>query len=135
MSIIRWMSAGILSGAVALTGLAVAGPAQAAPVPSTTLEIGFAYGEEGTPVDHTVTLTCRPPGGSHPAPAQACKTLRTFGTDLATLDVNPGICTFEYYPVTVTLQGRWEGKELAFQTRTFGNPCAAQRALGAVFPI
>lgn len=80
----------------------------------------------------TVTLTCGPDGGSHPYPRSACDQLRAVGGRLSQLNVDPGPCTREYNPQTVSATGIWEGRLVLFE-RTYPNPCVLERTTGAVF--
>ncbi len=120
------------------TGLAsTAGTAHSAAtpaVPGTALRLTVAHGATpttGTP--HLATLQC-PPGSStsHPDPLTACRLLDSVNGDLARLDVDPGACTQEYDPYTVTAAGTYRGRPLSFQ-QTYGNHCVLLRTAGAFF--
>jgi hypothetical protein len=62
----------------------------------------------------TWTLTCGPPGGTHPDPAQACTALAAAGPDpLAPLPKEMA-CTQVYGgPQTATVAGTWDGVAVA----------------------
>ncbi|MEG3627790.1 subtilase-type protease inhibitor [Streptomyces poriticola] len=132
---------GPLAGAA---GAAPAGPAaQAAPdsapaslyAPS-ALVLTVAHGENAasaTPM-RAATLSCAPtPSGTHPDPALACAELRGAGGDLHALTATDGVmCTKEYDPVVVTVEGVWEGRRIADE-RTFANPCVKNAHSASVF--
>jgi hypothetical protein len=121
-----------------LTGSVLAAPA-AAPTslyaPS-ALVLTVGRGESAATVDaaRAVTLSCAPtPSGTHPAAALACAELRAAGGDLATL-AGPGdaMCTKQYDPVVVTVDGVWQGKRLSFE-RTFANECLKNASGSSLF--
>ncbi|WP_133915902.1 protease inhibitor [Streptomyces sp. NBC_00582] len=121
-----------------LTGAALAAPA-AAPAslyaPS-ALVLTLGHGETAATAGaaRAVTLSCMPgPSGTHPAPAPACAELRAVGGDPAAL-AGPGdaMCTKQYDPVVVTVDGVWQGKRIAFE-RTFANECVKNAAESSLF--
>ncbi|MEW9532043.1 subtilase-type protease inhibitor [Microbispora sp. NPDC049125] len=99
-----------------------------------TVRLAVARGEgTGTPERH-VTLTCAPPGGTHPSPAEACRALDKVGGDPARFTPAGGkVCPLIYDPVTVTASGIWDGKHIWYQ-HTFGNNCEMQ-SYGPFFAI
>ncbi|MFJ3585869.1 subtilase-type protease inhibitor [Streptomyces sp. NPDC090127] len=116
------------------TGLALVGvaatPAQAEPTglyPPSALVLAVAKGESATAaqIDRAVTLSCAPtPGGTHPAAGPACEELSAVDGDfgqLTRLD-NTTPCTHIWDPVTVTGEGVWQGKRVAWSA-TYGNTC------------
>lgn len=118
---------------LALTATAVCGPltgaALAAPdslyAPS-ALVLTVGHGEDAalaTPA-RAVTLTCAPTSsGSHPAAALACAELRGAGGDFDALTGRGDVmCTKEYDPVVVTVDGVWQGRRVSYE-RTFANEC------------
>ncbi|MEU2659678.1 SSI family serine proteinase inhibitor [Streptomyces sp. NPDC007325] len=132
-----------------VTGLALVGTAftgadtaEAAPAslhaPSAlVLTVGEGADPAVGTVVRAVTLTCLPfPAGSHPAPEAACAELASVGGDFTSLtglrDGRP--CTREWNPVTLTGEGVWQGRRVAWSA-TYGNPCElrARTAGGAVF--
>ncbi|WP_328773414.1 protease inhibitor [Streptomyces sp. NBC_00286] len=132
-----------------LTATAVCGPlagaAHAAPEPATSstlyapsaLVLTVARGESATTIspDRAVTLTCEPTAsGTHPAAARACAELRASGGDFETLaGRGGGVCTREYRPVVVTVDGVWQGRRISYE-RTFANECVKNSSQGrAVF--
>ncbi|MEU7559841.1 protease inhibitor [Streptomyces eurythermus] len=137
----RWAAAlGLTAAAVCgpLTGAAVAAPG-AAPsslyAPS-ALVLTTGHGNDAataTP-ERAVTLSCAPTAsGTHPAPAQACAELRGLDGDLDALKPADGVmCTKEYAPVVVTLQGVWQGQRLSYE-RTFDNACMKDAVGGSLF--
>ncbi len=82
----------------------------------------------------TWTLTCNPPGGDHPDPVAACRTL-----DAATAPFAPvpdGMMCTQIYggPETATIEGTWRGEPVsAAYKRTDGCEIARWNALSAVF--
>ncbi|MCD9874507.1 protease inhibitor [Streptomyces guryensis] len=111
-----------------LTGAALAGPA-AAPAslyaPSAlVLTVGHGNSAAAATPLRAVTLTCAPTAsGTHPAAALACAELRGAGGDFDGLTARDDtMCTKEYDPVVVTVDGVWQGKRVSYE-RTFGNEC------------
>ncbi|MFI1727580.1 protease inhibitor [Streptomyces sp. NPDC020489] len=107
-----------------LTGTALAAPASLYAPSALVLTVG--HGEDAalaTPA-RAVTLSCAPrPSGTHPAPAAACAELRGAGGDFDALEVPDDVmCTKEYDPVVVTVDGVWQGKRVSYE-RTFANEC------------
>ena len=121
-----------------LTGSALAAPA-AAPAslyaPS-ALVLTLGHGESAATAGaaRAVTLSCMPgPSGTHPAPARACAELRAAAGDPDAL-AGPGdaMCTKQYDPVVVTVDGVWQGKRLSFE-RTFANECLKNASGSSLF--
>jgi hypothetical protein len=121
-----------------LTGSALAAPA-AAPAslyaPS-ALVLTLGHGESAATAGaaRAVTLSCMPgPSGTHPAPSRACAELRAAGGDPDAL-AGPGdaMCTKQYDPVVVTVDGVWQGKRLSFE-RTFANECLKNASGSSLF--
>ncbi|MFF2944099.1 subtilase-type protease inhibitor [Streptomyces niveus] len=86
-------------------------------------------------VRRAVTLSCAPtPSGSHPDAVGACAELKENGAkfDSITTSGTNRVCTKEWEPVTVTADGAWEGKRVAY-VHTFSNSCAMNGGRGAVF--
>ncbi|GAA3782653.1 protease inhibitor [Streptomyces chiangmaiensis] len=120
-----------------LTAIAVCGPltpsALAAPntapdslyAPS-ALVLTTGHGESAALVtpQRAVTLSCAPTAsGSHPDAVDACAELRAADGDFDALTVRDGVlCTKQYDPVVVTVQGVWQGKRVDYE-RTFANEC------------
>ncbi|MCI3274125.1 protease inhibitor [Streptomyces cylindrosporus] len=120
-----------------LTGTALAAPA-AAPAslyaPSAlVLTTGHGESAAATTPQRAVTLNCAPtPSGTHPAAALACAELRAAG-GLDALATRPDVlCTKEYDPVVVTVDGVWQGKRVSFE-RTFANECVKNTYGTSVF--
>lgn len=129
----RWTTALTLSAAAVCGPLALPAPAaQAAPAgpaslyaPSAlVLTVGHGERAADATAERAVTLSCAPtPSGTHPAPDEACADLKAVGGDPAALRPADGVlCTKEYDPVVVTVEGVWRGKRLAYE-RSFANPC------------
>ncbi|MET8227140.1 protease inhibitor [Streptomyces sp. NPDC005301] len=120
-----------------LTATAVCGPlagsALAAPTPAPAslyapsalvLTTGHGDGAEGVTPERAVTLSCAPTAsGTHPDPVRACAELRASGGDFDALDVrNEVMCTKQFDPVVVTVDGVWQGRRVSYE-RTFANEC------------
>ncbi|MQA86237.1 MAG: hypothetical protein GEV03_16785 [Streptosporangiales bacterium] len=59
------------------------------------------------------TLTCQPPGGTHPAPETACAALRDAQDPFAAPSKQQ-ICTQIYGgPQTASIEGEWSGKSVS----------------------
>ncbi|NGO73794.1 SSI family serine proteinase inhibitor [Streptomyces boncukensis] len=139
-----------LAAVTCLAGLATgtAGAADAAhtagdddsPRPAGTSKFVLAVGHSGVTgvmvPERVVTLECGPyvPDGDHPKPLRACDDLTRAGGDLRTLaDLNrDGICTKEYNPITVTVDGYWKNRRINFD-HTFPNPCLKRLNASALF--
>lgn len=125
-----------------LTAAAVCGPlggsALAAPAPATqalapsglyapsALVLTMGHGENAATVtpERAVTLNCAPTAsGTHPAAFDACAELRAVNGDFDALSLRDGaLCTRQFDPVVVTVEGVWRGKRVAYE-RTFANEC------------
>ncbi|MFD1656714.1 protease inhibitor [Streptomyces caeni] len=111
-----------------LTGSALAAPHTAASglyAPSAfVMTVGHGeYAALATP-ERAVTLNCAPTAsGTHPDPVGACAELKGAGGDLDALPVRIGaLCTKQYAPVVVTVDGVWQGQRVSYE-RTFANEC------------
>ncbi|MFE5792253.1 subtilase-type protease inhibitor [Streptomyces sp. NPDC056503] len=125
--------------AVAASALLVlagsAGAAQAKPdslyAPS-ALVLTVAQGDEQATVVRASTLSCAPTAqGTHPDPQAACAALAATSGSLDRLLAAPApdrACPLHYDPVTVTADGVWEGKRIAWK-HTFSNTCAMSTTL------
>ncbi|EPD68204.1 protease inhibitor [Streptomyces sp. HGB0020] len=121
-----------------LTGAALAAPATAPAslyAPS-ALVLTVGHGDSAaaaTPL-RAVTLNCAPTAsGTHPAPVSACAELRGVAGDFAALTARDDVlCTKQYDPVVVTVDGVWEGKRVSYE-RTFANQCVKSSYLTSVF--
>ena len=111
-----------------LTGAALAGPANAPAslyAPSAlVLTLGRGDSAAVATPQRAVTLSCAPtPSGTHPAAALACAELRGVGGDFDALEARDDVmCTKEYDPVVVTIDGVWQGRRVSYE-RTFANEC------------
>jgi hypothetical protein len=79
-----------------------------------------------------VTLRCDPPGGAHPKPYAACRTLRTVDGHPARLKPARTMCTMIYAPITAQMAGKWRGRKISW-SETYGNTCEMTRATGVLF--
>jgi hypothetical protein len=77
------------------------------------------------------TLTCDPPGGSHPYAAKACEQLSQANGHIEEIPEDPGPCPLIFDPVVATAVGVWRGEPRTF-AQQYGNSCAAIRATGGV---
>jgi hypothetical protein len=135
----RWAATlGLTATAVCgpLTGAALAEPAAASGLyaPS-ALVLTLGHGESAataTP-ERAVTLTCAPTSsGTHPAAAPACAELRATGGDFDALGAgSDALCTREYHPVVVTVDGVWRGQRVSYE-RIFANECV-KSSYGSLF--
>ena len=81
----------------------------------------------------TWTLTCDPPGGDHPRPAEACAAIDAAPDPFAPVPPDRA-CTMIYGgPQTATVTGTWRGQRVdASYRRTDGCEIARWEALSAV---
>ncbi|MEU6147926.1 subtilase-type protease inhibitor [Streptomyces sp. NPDC047081] len=106
-----------------LTGTALAAPASLYAPSALVLTTGHGESAAATTPQRAVTLNCAPtPSGTHPAAALACAELRAAGGLDALAPRSDVLCTKEYDPVVVTVDGVWQGKRVSFE-RTFANEC------------
>ncbi|MCT9078440.1 protease inhibitor [Streptomyces fulvoviolaceus] len=127
----RWAATlGLTATAVCgpLTGAALAEPAAApsALYAPSALVLTLGHGDSAitaTP-ERAVTLTCAPTSsGTHPAAAAACAELRGADGDFDALTGRADtLCTKEYDPVVITVDGVWRGQRVSYE-RTFANEC------------
>lgn len=118
-----------LAAAAAVIAVPAAVQAAAPTVNRLALTVTTAEG-----VTSTVTLRCRPTGGTHPSAAQACAALARVRGDLAKLPTRSGMCTMQFEPVTAKAAGRWAGRRVTFD-RTFGNACQLTLQTSGVFVV
>ncbi|GAB2872213.1 protease inhibitor [Streptomyces deserti] len=137
----RWATTlGLTATAVCapLSGAALAAPGSAptALYAPSALVLTTGHGESAataTP-ERAVTLTCAPrPSGTHPAAGRACAELQGVGGDFDALTArNDVLCTKEYDPVVVTVDGVWQGQRVSYE-RTFSNECVKNAQSSSVF--
>lgn len=137
----RWAATlGLTATAVCgpLTGAAVA---QSAAAPSAlyapsalVLTVGHGDSAITTTPERAVTLTCAPTSsGTHPAAAAACAELRGADGDFDALTGRVDtLCTKEYDPVVITVDGVWRGQRVSYE-RTFANECVKSSHGTSVF--
>lgn len=107
---------------------------------SVVLSIGQGADPSTATVLRAVTLSCSPAAaGTHPAPEAACAELRatSLGGSFDGLLASPNpdrMCPQHFDPVTVNVDGVWEGSRTSWQY-TFANACAMGATLngGAAF--
>ena len=123
-------------GAVAAGGVVAApdvapasGVAATAARPSTDLTLLY-MAEAGYAT--AVTLRCNPPGGAHPKPAAACRTLRAVRGRPARIKPSHTMCMMIYAPITAQITGKWRGSKINW-SKTYGNTCEMTRATGVLF--
>ena len=100
----------------------------------TALVLTVAKGESGQPAQRRAVLTCQPAGGTHQKARNACTELAKVGGRFAELQLGGGMCTMQYDPVTVTANGLWKGRKVAYR-HTFGNACTLATTTGPVFSL
>ncbi|MFF6996751.1 protease inhibitor [Streptomyces sp. NPDC008313] len=127
----RWAAALTLTatavcGPLSTTALASPGHAPASLYAPSALVLTTGHGQNAAAVapERAVTLNCAPTAsGTHPAARQACAELRATGGDFDALaDRGDVMCTRQYDPVVVTVDGVWQGKRVSYE-RTFANEC------------
>ncbi|WP_338784875.1 protease inhibitor [Streptomyces sp. DG1A-41] len=137
----RWaMTLGLTATAVCgpLSGAALASPGQAPTAlyaPSAlVLTVGHGESAAAATPERAVTLTCAPRhSGTHPVAASACAELRGVGGDIHALTATDGVmCTKQYDPVVVTVDGVWQGQRVSYE-RTFSNECVKNAYGSGVF--
>ncbi|MEV0051706.1 SSI family serine proteinase inhibitor [Saccharopolyspora shandongensis] len=122
------LAAATLAGTALAPALAHAQPASAAH--GTVMNLSIRG--EGRDDVRNAFLTCEPAGGSHPYAQDACQALRDVNGDFNLLSTGNSTCPLVYRPVTLTAQGRWQGKPVTFE-KTYSNECVAGVATGKVF--
>ncbi|MEU9421213.1 subtilase-type protease inhibitor [Streptomyces sp. NPDC051000] len=131
-----------VSAAALLSLAGVAGVAEAQPAslyaPS-ALVFSVAQGDDAAAtVLRASTLSCAPSAqGTHPDPKAACTALKATGGSFDRLLAAPDpgrACPMHYDPVTVAVDGVWQGSRVAWK-HTFSNACAMSATLNgnAVF--
>ncbi len=110
-------------------------PAPAAP-PRTTLELTIWPEGEGAGDAMEYTLTCDPPGGTHPDPEAACAALRELGVEAFAPTPPDVACTQQYGgPMQAHVRGTVDGQELdARLAYTDGCEIARWDAVAVVVP-
>ncbi|WP_371789908.1 subtilase-type protease inhibitor [Streptomyces sp. NBC_01471] len=130
---LKTLGAAALAAAACVTTLAGTAHAQSTSIyaPS-ALVLTVGRGDEtASTVVRAVTLSCAPqPRGTHPASQAACAELKAVGGDLGLLSAVPTDqrCSFLWAPVTVTADGVWQGRRVAWRA-TYGNACQMEAAL------
>ncbi|MCB5179789.1 subtilase-type protease inhibitor [Streptomyces antimicrobicus] len=115
-----------LAGAATATGVAEARPTSLYAPSALVLTVAQGDNAAASTVVRAVTLSCAPSAqGTHPDPAAACASLKstggTFDRLLAAPDPNRA-CPMLYAPVTVTMDGVWQGSRVSWK-HTFANSC------------
>jgi hypothetical protein len=133
----------VVIASVVAAALGVAAPAEARPAPT---RLVLSYPAEARPAPTrlvltyladagyaaAVKLTCDPPGGGHPRPADACRTLRRAGGKPDNIRAAPTMCFMIYAPITAEVTGLWRGGRIAWR-HSYGNRCELNRATGDLF--
>uniref|UniRef100_Q7M0U8 Probable subtilase-type protease inhibitor n=1 Tax=Streptomyces cyaneus TaxID=1904 RepID=Q7M0U8_STRCN len=98
------------------------------------LTVGEGESAAAATPERAVTLTCAPrPSGTHPVAGSACAELRGVGGDVHALTATDGVmCTKQYDPVVVTVDGVWQGRRVSYE-RTFSNECVKNAYGSGVF--
>ncbi|MEU1041903.1 protease inhibitor [Streptomyces sp. NPDC005551] len=127
----RWaatltMTATAVCGPLAGSALAAPGHAPASLYAPSALVLTVGHGDSAATLtpERAVTLSCAPTAsGTHPAAVRACSELRAAGGDFDALDARDGVmCTKQFDPVVVTVDGVWQGRRVSYE-RTFANEC------------
>lgn len=117
-------ASGLLAAPLLGTGQASAAP------PETDLVL--AVYQQGSGVE-TARLSCDPASGEHLRAQAACGEIAAVGGDFTQLgNTEPGLCTFEYDPVTVAAFGSWRGQPVQY-VQEFPNRCVMENETGSVF--
>ncbi|WP_030565887.1 subtilase-type protease inhibitor [Streptomyces aureocirculatus] len=131
------MRSSIVTAAALLALAAAAAPVAAAPgaeAPEHRRGLFLTVsGDSGTWI-RGLALTCAPkPSGHHPHAARACAELDAAHGDFGALPVaRDQLCTKEYAPVTVTAEGEFRGRPVAWH-KTYANACELGASTGHVF--
>jgi hypothetical protein len=132
------VSAAVLLAAVGATEAVAPGAARAATAANAKtirLVLTVAKGEStSAPGRQRASLTCQPAGGTHKQARSACSQLAKVGGRPDRLQLGGGACTMQWDPVTVTANGSWKGRKVAY-SHTFGNACSLSMTTGAVFSL
>ncbi|MFD5073990.1 protease inhibitor [Streptomyces sp. NPDC058371] len=127
----RWaatltLTATAVCGPLAGSALAAPGSAPAALYAPSALVLTMGHGYSAATVtpERAVTLNCAPTAsGTHPAAVDACAELRASDGDFDALEARGEVmCTKQFDPVVVTVDGVWQGKRVSYE-RTFANEC------------
>ncbi|WP_260609686.1 subtilase-type protease inhibitor [Streptomyces sp. WAC06614] len=114
-----------LAGAAGAAGVAEARPTSLYAPSALVFTVAKGDAATGTVVRAT-TLSCAPSAqGTHPDPQAACAALNStdgsFDRLLSAPDPNRA-CPMIYAPVTVTMDGVWQGSRVSWK-HTFANSC------------
>lgn len=126
----------VLAALISVTALSGA-PAQAAPSGTTMLLTVYSMndGSETRPTKLAAWyLGCFPPAGTHPDYKKACKTLTQVDGWVEAIQRDSRVCTKEYKPVTLRIEGTWKGREL-YWANYYDNRCEAAAATRDVYPV
>lgn len=83
---------------------------------------------------HFASLSCDPPGGTHPRAEAACGGLGAVDGGFGDLRSVRRMCTMQYAPVTLHAYGHWRGQPVHYSSETYANRCVAiQESGGIVF--
>lgn len=135
----------IVAGTLLTAACAVGGPGSgpsASPSPTAPSAPTAAGGsrleivvDDGTGQTTTWTLTCDPPGGSHPAAEQACAAIEAHRSALKPVDKNKMCAQVYGGPERATISGTWRGDEIfAALSRTDACETARWDALVPLVP-
>ncbi|GGW60218.1 hypothetical protein GCM10010503_41860 [Streptomyces lucensis JCM 4490] len=114
----------------AASATATAAPASLYAPSALVLTVSYPGGSTDTAA-RAVTLSCAPGAtGTHPSPAAACAELRAADGRLDTLlsTTSGRACTQVWSPVTVTVDGVWQGTRTSWK-HTFANSCEMANAV------
>jgi hypothetical protein len=119
------------TASAALTGAFLAAEPAAAGPRDTWLTVSV---RPATGPVRSVSLTCRPAGGTHGRAADACAALIAAGGDPTDIPAADVMCTMEHAPLIARVTGRYQNRTVRYR-QTFGNSCEMARQTGALFQI
>ncbi|MEU5882759.1 SSI family serine proteinase inhibitor [Spirillospora sp. NPDC047279] len=126
----------LAGAALAVLPIIAAAPAGASTLPApaaaaSELRLTLTYPGDDASGTRTVTLTCAPDGGGHPAARRACAELGARG---GAIEGEPAdtACVLIYAPVVAEVTGHWQGTPVRF-SRKYGNDCELHARTGTVF--
>ena len=102
---------------------------------STQLEITFWPQGRAQGAAQKRTLTCDPPGGTHPNPAEACEKLDALDDPFAPPPLDE-MCTEQYGgPQEALIEGTYRGEPVSYKlSRTNGCEIGRYQTLGFLLP-
>lgn len=109
---------------VAPTGSTTTGPSPATPTPASRSQLSITV-DDGTGKTTHWTLTCDPPGGTHPDPDAACAAVDGHRSALKPVPAGRACAQVYGGPERATITGSWRGERI---TATLSRTDACQTA-------